>query len=132
MFHELGEKYVEKAGSGLKRMHEEMIMHGLGKPRFEANKAFFTVTFFGPKDKILDLVQPSNELDLRELGLNERQVKALDLIFNEKVKMTNKKYRGLFKVSKPTATRDLAELAKTEMVKAVGGTRSLYYEAQEP
>lgn len=124
--------YVERAGSGLKRMREEMIMHGLSKPRFEANKVFFTVTFFGPKDKILDLVQPSNEVDLRDLGLNERQVKALQLMYNQKTKLTNKKYRELFKVSKPTATRDLAELAKTGMIKAVGGTRSLYYETQAP
>ena len=128
LFKQIG--YVERAGSGLKRMHEEMIMHGLDKPRFEANKAFFTVTFPGPKDKILDLVQPSNEVDLRTLGLNERQIKTLGLAFNENQVMTNDKYRKLFGVSRQTASRDLAELVKQDMLKEEGGSKYVYYKAK--
>jgi len=30
-----------------------------------ANQAFVEVTFYGPGEKILDLVKPSNEIDLK-------------------------------------------------------------------
>jgi len=122
--------YVERAGSGLKRMREEMIMHGLDNPRFEANKAFFTATFFGPKDKILDLVQPSNVLDLRSLGLNERQIKALGLAFNENKVFSNEEYRKVFRVSRQTASRDLTELVKQDMLKEEGGSKYVSYKAK--
>jgi len=111
--------YIERLGSGLKRMDELMLLHGLKKPVYEINTAFFKVIFNGPKEKILELVKPSNELDLRELGLNERQVKALNFIQEKKV-ITRKEYQEKFGVSKMTASRDLFQLTEKGMVKVEG------------
>ena len=127
LFHRLGKKYVEKAGTGLKRMDEEMILKGLDKPRYEASSAFFTITFKGPGDKIFDLVKPGDRIDLRELGLNERQIKALNHI-QEKGFITRKQYQQLYKVSKMTSLRDLDELVeKHRFIRVEGKSVSAKY-----
>jgi len=118
--------YIERLGSGLKRMHELMLLHGLQKPVFEANNAFFKVSFFGPKEKILELVKPSRELDLRELGLNSRQIKSLNLL-QEKSFLTRKEYQIKFNASKVTAFRDLNELIEKGFVKSEGQGRNTKY-----
>ncbi len=128
LFRKIGE--IEKAGTGLNRMDELMLVHGLKKPEYEANQALFEVTFHGPKEKIFDLVKPSNETDLRELGLNKRQFKALAIMFNENQVMTNEKYRGLFNVSRQSATRDLTELVKHGLIEEKGGSKYTHYSAK--
>jgi ATP-dependent DNA helicase RecG len=50
-----------------------------------------------------------SEDQLRKLGLNERQLKAL-LHIKEAGSISNQKYQILNSVSKATATRDLTEL----------------------
>ncbi len=102
---------IEKLGSGLKRMEELMLLHGLKKPLYQPTTAYFKVTFFGPKDKILELVKPSNELDLRTLGLNERQIKALNFL-QEKKEITSQEYQKFTGAIERTAQRDLIDLIK--------------------
>ncbi|MBM4141273.1 MAG: DUF4062 domain-containing protein, partial [Nitrospira sp.] len=77
IFHET--KDMEKFGTGIGKMKRLMNEHGLTEPKFLEEGNFFVVTFNGPGDRILDLV-PSipkeRQVDLRELGLNERQIEA--------------------------------------------------------
>ena len=49
------------------------------------------------------------EENLRKMGLNERQIKAV-MYVKEKGKITNKEYQELNKISKATATRELKEI----------------------
>jgi ATP-dependent DNA helicase RecG len=59
---------------------------------------------------------------LKKLGLNERQIKAIEFV-KEKGKMTNTDFQELQNVSKATATRDLTELVeKFELLDKVGQT----------
>ncbi len=51
------------------------------------------MTFWGPGDRILDLVPRIGVVDLRGLGLNERQIEALRLMVNEGAEFTNQAYR---------------------------------------
>lgn len=51
------------------------------------------MTFWGPGDRILDLIPRAGVTDLRELGLNERQIEALRLMVNEGMEFTNQAYR---------------------------------------
>ena len=64
---------------------------------------------------------------LQKLGLNERQIKAV-LYAKEKGKITNAEYQQLNSASKPTATRDLKELAEAyKILKNSGmGAGSIY------
>lgn len=124
LFRKVG--YVEKLGTGLKRMEELMLYHGLKKPQYEAGTHFFKVTFFGPKDKILELVKPSNVLDLREVGLNNRQIKALNYM-QKKGPLLRQEYEKTFGASKVTAFRDLNELVEKGFIRAEGSSRSVKY-----
>lgn len=122
--------YVEKLGSGLKRMGELMLIHGLKKPQYEMSTVYFKVTFRGPKDKILELIKPSNVTDLRELGLNERQIKTLNLLQKQKF-IASMEYAQTFKVNDRTARRDLRKLVEIGYIKTTGKSTALKYSLHE-
>jgi len=121
--------YIEKWGTGIARMRRLMREHGLAEPHLEELDGFFAVTFYGPGDRILDLIPEEGVTDLRTLGLNERQIEALRLMVNEGKELSNADYRQLFKVSKNTATRDLQALVETGWVKAQGTGKGTHYRA---
>ena len=68
-------------------------------------------------------------MDLRELGLNERQIEALRLMVNEGRELTNAMYQELFEVSRRTATRDLRTLLKTGWARQKGTGKGTRYVA---
>jgi len=64
---------------------------------------------------------------LKKLGFNERQIEAV-MYVKKGGKVTNKEYQAKFKVSKPTATRDLSELVEKQIFNMVGsGKRNIHY-----
>ncbi len=123
-------KYIEKLGSGFKRMEELMMIHGLKKPEFSTNPASFKAVFFGPKEKILELVKRSNVLDLRDLGLNDRQIKTLNLLQKQKV-ITSKQYAEKFGIDERSARRDLEKLVEISYVEKIGKTKASKYLLRE-
>ena len=104
--------------------------YGLAEPHLEELDGFFAVTFYGPGERILDLIPEEGVTDLRALGLNERQIEALRLMVNEGQELSNANYRQLFGVSQRTATRDLTGLVQTGWVRQGGVKRSTRYTAQ--
>jgi len=130
IFHETMD--MERFGTGIGKMKKLMKEHGLSAPAFEEEGDFFVVRFYGPGDKILDLV-PSipeeRQTDLKKLGLNERQIEALRLMVNEKKKITNTIYREIFKTSERSALRDLNDLLEKGFVKRTGSRRAAEYES---
>lgn len=81
--------YIEKWGTGIARMRRSMREHGLAAPHLEDLGDFFAVTFYGPGDRILDLIPEEGTTDLRGLGLNKRQIEALRIMTNEGKEFTN-------------------------------------------
>ncbi len=131
IFHET--KDMEKFGTGVRKMNRLMIEHGLKPPTFSQPGNFFRATFYGPGDKILDLVSSipkERQTDLEEEGLNRRQIEALRIMVNEGDSMTNRKYRELFGVTNKTAAEDLKQLVKKGMAKSRGRGRSVSYIAR--
>jgi len=124
---------MERFGTGIGKMKTYMANHGLKPPEFSELGDFFRVTFYGPQDKILDLV-PSipeeRQTNLKKLGLNERQIEALRMMVNEGKVMTNREYRKLFSVTNKTASTDLNGLVKFEMAKCEGSGRNVRYFAK--
>ena len=110
-------------------MRRLMREHGLAEPYLEDLDDFFAVTFYGPGDRILDLIPEEGVTDLRALGLNERQIEALRLMVNEGKELSNAGYRQLFNVSKNTASRDLQALVRTGWVRVEGIGRGTRYRA---
>lgn len=133
IFHET--KDMEKFGTGIRKMKRLMKEHGLSLPQFSEESNFFIVKFFGPEDKILDLVPDipqERQIDLRELGLNARQIEALRLMVNERKQLTIATYLEVFKnIVKKTAIRDLKKLVETGFVKKVGYKKGAYFCAAE-
>jgi len=129
-FRDIGE--MEQFGTGITKMKRLMREHGLGEPVFEERGSFFRVTFWGPGDRILDLIPRAGVTDLRELGLNERQIEALRLMVNEGMEFTNQAYREHFGVAKKTVVRDLEELIEHGLIHRVGQGRATRYVAVGP
>lgn len=94
--------YIEKWGGGTLKVIKACIDNELPEPDFFEDMGMFGVTF--SKDIY-------TERYLRNLGLNERQVKAVMHVKKEG-KITNKEYQGLNKISRQMATIDLATLVK--------------------
>ncbi|MEA3255186.1 MAG: helix-turn-helix domain-containing protein [Candidatus Altiarchaeota archaeon] len=122
--------YIEKWGTGIRRMRDLMRNHGLPQPGFEERGMFFKVTFHGPKDRILDLIKPEDRIDLKEAGLNVRQVRALKLMINERKTFTIKGYAECFDVNERTARRDLKKLGELGFVEKIGETKGAYFQAK--
>ena len=122
--------YIEKWGTGITKMRRLMHEHGLMEPILENLNSFFAVTFSGPGEKILELIPEEGVVDLRELGLNERQIEALRLMVNERRRLSNKEYREMYGISRPTSARDLRELVETGWIQEIGKGRSLRYAAR--
>ena len=111
---------------------ENMKAHGFSEPELSEEGDYFVVKFYGPGDRILDLV-PSipeeRQTDLKKAGLNDRQIEALRLMVNEKRVITNEFYQAINKVSRRTALRDLRGLVELGQVKTAGIGKGTKYSA---
>jgi ATP-dependent DNA helicase RecG len=102
--------FIGSWGHGTIKIVEDCIEQGLPEPDFKEENGVMTVVFY--KDKW-------NEENLKNLGLNKRQIKAV-LFVKGKGKITNKNIQELFKVSRETATRDLIFLLEKDILLSSG------------
>jgi len=111
--------YIEAWGRGIRKMNEQCAEAGLPQPLYYYATSGFWVVF--RKDT-------HNEQSLKELGLNERQIRAV-LYVKEKRKITNKEYQEINQISNRTATYELKELVETfNLLKMSGASVGTYYE----
>ena len=111
--------YIEAWGRGFSKMTTQCLSAGLPEPLYYYDMSGFGVVF--RKDIY-------NEQFLKELGLNERQVKAV-LYVKENGKITNKEYQKINIISNRTATYELKELVeKFDILKISGASVGTYYE----
>jgi ATP-dependent DNA helicase RecG len=115
LFYDVG--LIENYGSGIKKILNECNRLGFPDPEFEETQGGFQVIF--RKDIY-------NEEYLTEIGLNERQIKAI-LYIKEKGKITNKEYRSLTNLSDEGARLDLKDMVSRGLVKPKGKGRSSHY-----
>lgn len=109
--------FIERWGSGTKRIVDLCKEQGLPEPDYKEEQGGFSVWFY--KDIY-------TEENLRKMGLNERQLKAVAYV-KEKGRITNREYQELYGVRKRQATDDLKELEK-EILERVGVTgKGTYY-----
>jgi len=101
---------IEEVGSGIGRIIDGLKSQDLPEPEFKEEIGGFSVRFY--KDIY-------TEENLRKMGLNERQIKAV-LYVKEKGKITNKEYLNLTGISRQMATIDLTQLVKKEIFVKIG------------
>jgi len=126
IFHQT--KDMEKYGTGIGKMKRWMRKHDLREPVLSTKSDFFKVTFYGPGEKILDLVPSIPKEKTTDLShLNERQIRCLKMIYNKGKIFTNKSYREMFNITDRTALRDLNQLVSENLVKREGFKKTARY-----
>jgi len=109
--------YIEAWGRGIRKMNEQCAEAKLPQPLYYFASSGFWVVF---------RKNTYNEQSLKELGLNDRQVKAI-LYVKEKGEITNKKYQELNNAISRTALRDLDDLISKEIFKRFGEGKNIFY-----
>ncbi len=110
---------IEAWGRGTIKIIKECKKAGLPEPEFKEEFGGFAVYFF--KDIY-------TEENLRKMGLNERQIKAVKYV-KEKGKITNSDYQKIFNISRQMATIDLTQIVEKGIFKKIGKTgRGIAYQ----
>jgi len=111
--------YVEAWGRGIEKITSQCIEAGLPVPLFNIEGNDFWTIF--RKDRY-------NEQSLRELGLNERQIKAV-LYVKKKGRITNLQFLEINEgITDRTALRDLDFLIEKGVFNRIGEKKAAYYE----
>ncbi|PIP41278.1 transcriptional regulator [Candidatus Desantisbacteria bacterium CG_4_9_14_3_um_filter_40_11] len=111
--------FIEAWGRGTLKILEKCAEQDLPEPDFTEENGVMTVTFY--KDKW-------NKKNLKKLGLNERQIKAVGHIKENKT-INLSSYEGLIKnISEKTLYRDLQDLVDKKILKEIGEKKGRKYE----
>jgi len=107
---------IERWGTEIQRIIDSCQKQNLPIPIFEEYQGFRVI-----------FRKPYAKEELRKLGLNERQIKAVEYV-EKRGSITNREYQKLTLVSRKTATRDLTDLVKRGIFNIVGrGKREIKY-----
>ncbi|MCL0074431.1 putative DNA binding domain-containing protein, partial [Dehalococcoidia bacterium] len=107
IFYDMG--WIEQWGSGIDKMRDACTKAGLPEPQFEEHQGF----------RVIFRKDIYTEEYLRDLGLNERQMKAVTYV-KEKGKITNKEYQELTNISRQMATIDLSGIVGKGVFTKIG------------
>jgi len=120
-------RYIEELGFGVDRVFREMEAAGAPPPLITDDGGVVTVTLYVARPIIPEQVD-LNEQAMRwaEMGLNERQMKAL-IHIAQHGPISRKQYCELIGVSRMTAYRDLSDLVKRDLLQVRGSGRYVHY-----
>jgi ATP-dependent DNA helicase RecG len=107
---------IEQWGSGIDKMRNACLKAGLPEPQFEERQGF----------RVIFRKDVYTEDYLRQLDLNERQIKAV-MYVKEKGRITNKEYRVVSGLSDEGARIDLKVLVEKGIIMQKGRGRSIHY-----
>lgn len=121
---------MEERGTGIQRMRDAMLDHGLDKPVITIVDEEVVVTLPGPGDD-LDRIRVSTQAALGlkpsiEAKLNDRQKSILAEVVTSG-SVTTGWCKKQFGVVQDTAVRDLKELVELELIEARGAGRGSHY-----
>lgn len=122
---------IEERGSGIGRMRDEMVDHGLDPPQFGSSSGFFEVVLPGSGDdldrlrvrvdSVGQIVTPSVEAKL-----NQRQKQMMGLLVQDE-QLTSRRCEQEFGITRDTANRDFKHLISLGLVEPRGKGRSRHY-----
>ncbi len=111
-------KYIEEVGTGTNKIIQWCKEFGLPEPDFEFTGTCLVVTL--RKSKI-------TKEYLKELELNERQIKAIEYI-KQYGSITRKTYCEICEVEKTLAHQELSDMVDKRIIAMVGKGRSVHYQ----
>ena len=119
--------YMEHIGRGISQMRDEMIKFGLDEPEFSEGNDSFKVVFKADGSSLSHDNERKNIVNLKDLGLNQRQIDIVTLITNNDASMTYDDHLNMFGKSKPTAERDFSKLVKLNLIKRNKLNKHVYF-----
>jgi ATP-dependent DNA helicase RecG len=120
---------IEERGSGFRRMHDQMLDHGLDPPLLGTDMGYFQVIFPGPGDNIERLRIPEKRLVVTpavEAQLNERQKDMVSRLVGGE-ELTSRRCQGLYKLSPQAVYKDFQKLIELEIARKIGSGRATRY-----
>ena len=120
---------IEERGSGFRRMHDQMLDHGLDQPILGTDTGYFQITFLGPGENIERIRLPEAQLRVTpavEAQLNDRQKRMVVLLVHGE-DLTSRRCEQEFDVTRDTAARDFNLLMGLGLLKKEGKGRSTRY-----
>jgi len=124
VFDKLG-GYIEKMGTGIRRMIDRMREHGLESPQFKFDGGVLKVTLWGPGERFMELTEEAQKAKFAQI-LNVRQLKAIEYLQAHQT-LTRKEYCELTNISPRTAHRDLIDLVERGLLSGTGKGRGSKY-----
>jgi len=118
--------FIERLGYGIDRIIRSLAEQGMPEAELAETAAGFKITLYSnPQNAHLQ-----DHASIRrwlEMGLNERQIIALNFL-GDKGRITNADYQSLCStVSQETLRRDLADLVKRDLLLRIGEKRATFY-----
>ncbi len=120
---------IEERGSGFRRMHDQMLDHGLDQPLIGTDTGYFQITFPGPGDAIERIRVPEKQLVVTpavEARLSDRQRRILGEALRTGF-VTRRWCVAEFGVANDTAGRDLKSLVDIGLLLSEGRGRAVRY-----
>lgn len=124
---------MEEMGTGVRRMKQAMLDHGLDPPAYSCEDRCFVVRFRGPGENASRLRTPvadQKTVPSIEDSLNARQRKIMEHVMRTG-SVTNRWCRGKFDVVYDTAYRDIQSLVALGLLAPVGEGRNSRYIPKE-
>ena len=114
--------YMERVGSGVNFMVEQLLRLGYRRPNFK-QQGEFVVTFYHKTAS--QETQPEKET----FNWGEQETRLIKLMeyLNKNGSITNREYRNLTGISEATGLRDFEQLLERGVLKVVGKGRTRHY-----
>jgi ATP-dependent DNA helicase RecG len=127
---------IEERGSGFRRMHDQMVDHGLDQPRLATDTGYFQIIFAGPGNDLKRLRVPAGRAGKTvppsvEQQLTERQKEMAALLVAGE-ELTSRQCEAKFGITRPITSKDFAALVRLGLAEKVGSGRSTRYRLKSP
>jgi len=125
---------IEERGSGFRRMHDQMLDHGLEPPLIGVDMGYFQMTFPGPAENLDRIRVTETRMVVTpavEAQLNERQKKMAKWLAEGR-ELTSRQCESEFGVSRPITSKDFSRLVDLGLAEKIGAGRSTRYRFKTP
>lgn len=126
-------KLIESWGTGLQRIKQGCIEHGLPEPEFLESSTSFRIVIYRQKDFSLETVgknrrkEPSESLDSKRKNLQESMDMILDFMDND-ISYTRQKIMFRLGIKESRAREILRQLVQQERIYVLGKGKSIRYQ----
>jgi len=122
-------RLMEQRGSGIRRMREAMLNHGLEAPEYDLADGYFRVTLRGPEDDLERLTAPDTTGGIPpavEEQLTERQRDILRRLA-EGDRITSARCMELYGITRQAVNADFVKMIDYGLIQRLGAGRSTHY-----